>query len=590
MIGFKNFTNKLRTKSLVASILTCCLAFLLIVNPLWAETTPSLSSDINPFLPANHNNNMVYAPVKLDGHILFLVSAEASSGQGMSQGSMTPIETRAQAIEKSLYKTINRGFDADRLKVSTKIENKYADILLSDGREYDNFSLLVYTEMDARISGYTLQEASGYVAYIIYKALIRAQIQRQADYLWYQGLVSAGILFAAILISLVLRFFQKRLMLRWRSLKARQEEETQKLMSAKNLVDAEDEDCDSSTFANVMMSQQMDFERILNRYDLYRHLLQLGHVLVWLIGIAWIVGLFPYTRWLQVFAIQQPILLGVFLGTNLAIKYSDVSIDRLLAKWATRESLTPEATQRWVLRISSFSPILKVGVAIVLVGLALFYVLYSFGIPLTPVLAGAGILGFAISLGAQTLIKDLICGALILIEDQYAIGDFVLLNENFGRVEKMNLRITSLRNRQGTIIITPNSDIRVVQNLSKDWARTKLLIYIDYNTDIDDATFVIQQAIDQLKADEFWGAQIIEAEVRGIEDIDAGGFKIGVRFETKPGVYRKVIREYRKRMKLAFDLAGIKLATHVSTVINMNHSEVSEEPRDELSKRPIAKM
>lgn len=322
-----------------------------------------------------------------------------------------------------LYRTINRGFDAETLKITNKIENKYADILLSDGKGHNNLSLLVYSEMDARISGYTLQEASDYVTRVIYKALIRAQIEHQPAYLLQQGLVTSEIIGVGIFISLCLRFFQRRLMRRWRSLKERQGLEMQKLQSVQNIIDFEDEENDASM--NEMMSQQMSFEQILNRYDLYRHLLQLGHILVWLIGIAWIVGLFPYTRWLQVFAIQQPILLGVFLGTNLAIKYSEVSIDRLLSQWATRESLTSEATARWSLRVSSFSPILKVLIAILLVGLALMFGLFSLGIPLAPVLAGAGILGFAISLGSQTLVKDLIAGALILIEDQYAIGDFV---------------------------------------------------------------------------------------------------------------------------------------------------------------------
>ncbi|MEE3715788.1 mechanosensitive ion channel domain-containing protein [Tumidithrix elongata RA019] len=559
----------LKTKRLLTSLLTCCFALLLAVSAVsavGAEPAPSLENDTNPFLPTIQNGSMVYAPVKVDGHVLFLVAAEASNGQGMTQGSMSPIETRAQAIEKTLYKTIDRGFNAEMLKVSNKVENKHADILLSDGKEYDNLSLLVYSEMDARISGYTLQEASGYVAYIIYKALLRAQMERQSTYLWQQGLVSTGILSIAICISLFLRFFQKRLTVRWRSLQARQKDEMQKLLSVRNAVDSEDEDSDTSTFVNVMMSQQMVFDRILNRYDLYRHLLQLGHVLVWLIGIAWIVGLFPYTRWLQVFAIQQPILLGVFLGTNLAIKYSEVLIDRLLAKWTTRESLTPEATQRWSLRVSSFSPILKLIVAILLMGLALLYVLYSFGIPLAPVLAGAGILGFAISLGSQTLVKDLIGGALILIEDQYAIGDVVNLNHVFGRVENMNLRITSLRSDEGSVIIIPNSDIRIVQNLSKDWSRVKLPIYIDYNTDIDDACSALQSVIDDIKKDEFWGSQIVEAEIRGMDAIDAGGFTIGVRFETKPGVHRKLIKEYRRRMKLAFDRAGIKLGSPVTTI------------------------
>ncbi len=172
-----------------------------------------------------------------------------------------------------------------------------------------------------------------------------------------------------------------------------------------------------------------------------------------------------------------------------------------------------------------------------------------------------GILSLAISLGSQRLITDLISGTLILIEDQYAIGDFVTLNENvFGRVERLNLRATSVRNRQGNLITLSNSDIKQVNNLSKDWARAKLYIPVHSSADVDRTIAVIQQVIDEMKADSFWHDLMQEAEIRGVEDIDGYGFTIGVRFQTKPGGFRKVIRECRRRLKPAFERANIQFA------------------------------
>jgi moderate conductance mechanosensitive channel len=571
---------KARSTRILSFIASCLLVFLAIatVSSAWGQSSvPDTDSLTSQLLPKAQSNSMVYAPVRLDGSILFTVAAEVSTGQGMEPGSITPVENRAKAIEKDLYRIIDRGFDASTLKVVAKTESKQASILLSDGKQYNDLPLLVLTEMDARIGGFTLPESANYVARVTQRGLIRAQQERQTTYLWQQGQISAGILFSAICISLFLVFLQKRVMVKWRSLKDKRRQQEDHLAAMAAALDTDDEDfTQQQSQCCSMMSQQMSYERILNSYDLRRHLLQLGHVVVWLCGIGWIVGLFPYTRWLQVYVIQQPIVLGVILGTTLAIKYSGVLIDRFLAKWASRESLTPSAVQRWMLRTSSFSPILKGIIGVHLVGLALLFVLASFNVPLAPVLAGAGILGFAISLGAQTLVKDLISGALILIEDQYAIGDFAILNDKFGRIEKMNLRITTLRNRQGNVIIIPNSEIRVVNNLSKDWARVKLLIYIDYDTDIDYAIEVIQQVGNEMKSDSFWGPQIVEVEVRGVEEIDAGGFTVGLRFETLPGVYRKVIREYRRRMKPAFDRAGIKLGSHLSSVINKYESAPTE--------------
>jgi small conductance mechanosensitive channel len=117
-----------------------------------------------------------------------------------------------------------------------------------------------------------------------------------------------------------------------------------------------------------------------------------------------------------------------------------------------------------------------------------------------------------------------------------------------------------LRNRQGNLITLSNSDIKQVNNLSKDWARAKLYIPVDSSADVDRTIKVIEQIIEEMKADSLWNDLIQEAEVRGVEDIDGYGFTIGVRFQTKPGVFRKVIRECRRRLKPAFDKANIQFA------------------------------
>jgi small conductance mechanosensitive channel len=117
-----------------------------------------------------------------------------------------------------------------------------------------------------------------------------------------------------------------------------------------------------------------------------------------------------------------------------------------------------------------------------------------------------------------------------------------------------------LRNRQGNLITISNSDIKQVNNLSKDWARAKLYIPVHLSADLDYTIEVIQQVIDEMQADSFWRDLIQEAEIRGVEEIDGYGFTIGVRFQTKPGVFRKVIRECRARLKPAFDKANIRFA------------------------------
>jgi small conductance mechanosensitive channel len=134
----------------------------------------------------------------------------------------------------------------------------------------------------------------------------------------------------------------------------------------------------------------------------------------------------------------------------------------------------------------------------------------AIGFDLIPLLAGAGIVGIAISFAAQGLIKDVINGFLIILEDQYAVGDVIMVGELRGLVENMNLRITQIRNNEGQLITIPNSSIAIVRNLSKDWARVDLAIRITYETNPDRALEILRKLSQEIYQENIWRAKIIE--------------------------------------------------------------------------------
>jgi moderate conductance mechanosensitive channel len=497
-------------------------------------------------------------PVKLDGRTLFTIAGMTPSDSKTSE----PLDNRAEFIEESLYKLLEEGFDAESLRVEVHDKGDHTKIVASDNGKLKDVPLFILTPLDARVAGFTLEESSNYIAKVTQKALKQAWQERQPDYLRRQARLAGILVLSAIALSTILFFLQKQLKKQEAILREQKTSCDRQMTANMMAMGTEEEEVSFTGYCHELATEQLHNRRMLGSQGLQSYLLQITQGVIWLGVIALILGLFPFTRAWQETVLELPVFLGVLLIAIAAAKGSGILVDRTLEKWLQhRQVLSPQQLERWLLRANSFAPIVKGAIATILILAAILFVLSRLGIPLAPILAGAGILSLAISLGSQRLITDLISGTLILIEDQYAIGDFVTLNDTtFGRVERLNLRATSLRNRQGNLITLSNSDIKQVNNLSKDWARAKLYIPVHSSADVDRTIEVIQQVIDEMKADSFWHDLIQEAEVRGVEDIDGYGFTIGVRFQTKPGGFRKVIRECRRRLKPAFDKANIQFA------------------------------
>jgi small conductance mechanosensitive channel len=204
----------------------------------------------------------------------------------------------------------------------------------------------------------------------------------------------------------------------------------------------------------------------------------------------------------------------------------------------------------------------------------------TLGIEVNPALLTlAGIIGVGISLASQNLIKDVINGFLILLEDQYGVGDVVAIGEVSGFVENMNLRITQLRNAEGHLITIPNSSISVVQNLSKEWSRVDLSINVAYDANLDQALKVTEQVAQEMSRDPDWQSLILETpQLLGVENLDYSGATIRLWIKTQPLKQWEVAREYRRRLKLAFDQAGISIGIPQQSLWVSNTPDADHHP------------
>jgi moderate conductance mechanosensitive channel len=181
-------------------------------------------------------------------------------------------------------------------------------------------------------------------------------------------------------------------------------------------------------------------------------------------------------------------------------------------------------------------------------------------IDIGPILAGAGILGLAVSFGAQSLVKDVISGFFILFENQFAIGDVIEVAGKSGLVEKMTLRVVQLRDAEGIMHVVPNGEIKVVSNKTRGWSRAVVDVGVPYDENVDRAIEVLRDEAAQFSTDNAWGSQLDgPVEVLGVESLGDSAVVLRTVIRTQPGSQWNVAREFRRRIKNRFDREELEI-------------------------------
>ncbi len=187
-------------------------------------------------------------------------------------------------------------------------------------------------------------------------------------------------------------------------------------------------------------------------------------------------------------------------------------------------------------------------------------ILRELGLDIAPLIAGAGVAGVAVGLGAQTLIKDIIGGVFIILENQFAVGDSIRVSNIAGAVEKMTLRATFLRDLEGTLHVIPNGEMRIVSNLTKDWSRAVVDLGVAYEEDIGRVVTALGQIGQDLYQDEQFALLLLEEPtVTGVEALGDWTVTVRIMVKTKPGKQWDVARELRRRVKESFEREGIEM-------------------------------
>jgi small conductance mechanosensitive channel len=198
------------------------------------------------------------------------------------------------------------------------------------------------------------------------------------------------------------------------------------------------------------------------------------------------------------------------------------------------------------------------GIAIWVV--ATIMILGHVGIQIGPLLAGAGIVGVAVGFGSQSLVKDVISGMFFLAEDQVRVGDWVRVDATSGLVESITVRTIILRDLEGTVHVIPHGMVGTVSNMTKEWSAALLDVGVAYKEDTDRVVEVLREVSEDMRADEELGELILEPlQVFGVDTFADSAVVVRVRLKTQPGSQWSVGREYRRRIKHAFDRSGIEI-------------------------------
>ncbi|HQO10518.1 MAG TPA: mechanosensitive ion channel family protein [Clostridiales bacterium] len=254
---------------------------------------------------------------------------------------------------------------------------------------------------------------------------------------------------------------------------------------------------------------------------------------------------------------EIPVLIVTLIMLFLLLKLEKYLVDQLksflLSKNKEEEENATEKLENEKRIITLMGIVKRLG-KLVIWAIFIMVLLRQLGIDIAPILAGAGIVGLAVGFGAQELVRDFISGFFMLMEDQIRRGDYAMINGVDGMVEKIELRTITLRDMTGTVHIIQNGKINSLANMTKEWSAIVLEIGVAYKEDVDKVIKVMREVGEELASDSALRDQIIEpVEILGLDKFAESAIIIKARIKTVPLSQWAIGREYRKRLKYAFD-------------------------------------
>jgi moderate conductance mechanosensitive channel len=429
--------------------------------------------------------NVETAPVEFEGSTLFTL-ASPTVWDRTQPGNQLPVEVRAQQVEANLERVIEgsfvhgnkdgilTNFDPKTLQVSVVSLNDVPVIIAGDGFHSQPLKLVTVTHVDADYNGQPAAKLAEQWRSLIYQSLYAALMERSPEALSLRGKLGESLVALAVMLaaSLVLWLLQIPLKRRNRRLRIQQAAIAAETVpdqpvpaTEQGLIHLQDSFLDSFQRRKLLWQQR-------GVVSFFRWLLAWAQAAVWLVGSITALALFPWTRQYaqQLLGVPAMLLLIWFL-TSLISRLGSGLLHLLAEAWVKFGDTAADDPQRDALRIFTILSAIKPVKTFVVYAGGIVALLVYLGIPFSLVVTVGSIVSLALLLICQNVVKDGLMGCLILWEDQYAIGDVITTGNHTGLVEKMNLRLTQLRDIGGGLVSLSNSSIAQVTNCTHSWLR-----------------------------------------------------------------------------------------------------------------------
>ncbi len=285
-------------------------------------------------------------------------------------------------------------------------------------------------------------------------------------------------------------------------------------------------------------------------------------VVMWLAAVTYALTLFPQTvtAGQQILLVERRLLV-IWIAAFIIERLLAVAIHQTVRSWATF-GVSQSQAGRSLLRVPTLSRALIGFERLVVYFIAVLLTLSALNVPIASVVTIGGIAALAIGFAAQSLVRDFLNGLLVLFEDQYVVGDYIMIGDFNGIVEYLTLRVVQLRDGDGNLITIPHSSVNQVVNASRNWSRVDYRVTVAATADLHKALAIVRDTMEALYRDEAWRDAILDpVEWIGVETLAVGGTTIRCRMRTAPLRQFELRREINYRMVDAFKQAGIALGS-----------------------------
>jgi len=269
------------------------------------------------------------------------------------------------------------------------------------------------------------------------------------------------------------------------------------------------------------------------------------------------------------------IIIAAYVGLRL-LRLAFNRLETLLIRAAATAEVIPGAATKRLRTLMSVMWTIVVGL---IWFVAVLTTLGQIGVNVTPVLAGAGIVGLAIGFGAQNLVKDLVNGFFLILENQVRVGDVAIINGTGGLVEAISFRTIVLRDEAAVVHVFPNGAITTLSNMTKDWSAYVINVNVAYKEDPDRVVDVMRRVAEEMYAEPKYRSAMLEPiEIFGVDGFTESAVTIKARLKTQPLQQFTIGREYRRRLKKAFDAEGIEMPLSQRVLRTVEPSQPASAP------------